>query len=243
MKLTTPPLAPKTLTALNQLGIATLDDLRRYGSVGTFLLLKAAGCTLTQSTLWQLEALLHNIRPTELSHEQKVALQQDVKNHPPVALFPQPSEMAAFMRAALEQAQQSAAMGEIPVGTVVVKDGQIIAAAHNRCVQDHNISHHAEICALAAAGKHLGNYRLEDCDVYVTLEPCTMCASALIQARVKRVIFGAAEPKTGAAGSVLNIFALKRLNPHTAVLGGILQTECQAVLQDFFAARRRAKAI
>ncbi|STZ75960.1 tRNA adenosine(34) deaminase TadA [Bergeriella denitrificans] len=236
--LTTPPIAPKTLLALQRLGIHTSDDLRRFGSAKTFLLLKAAGLTLTYSTLWQLEALLLGIRPQELDAAQKHALKTAVKNHAPVAMFPMPSEMERFMQAALAQARQAAALGEIPVGAVVVKNGEIIAAAHNSCIGDHNISHHAEIRALAQAGAALQNYRLEDCDVYITLEPCCMCASALIQARVKRVVYGASEPKTGAAGSVLDVFGDIRLNRHTAVLGGVSANECQAVLQRFFDARR-----
>ncbi|WP_416190809.1 tRNA adenosine(34) deaminase TadA [Neisseria sp. CCUG12390] len=238
MKLTTLPLAPKTVAALAQLGIETLADLRETGSVKAFLLLKAAGLTVTQSTLWQFEALLSGINAADLDESRKSGLLRQVKNHPPVAVFPMPSEMENFMRAALEQAKIAAQMGEIPVGAVVVQNGRIIAAAHNTCVSDHNISHHAEIRALAQAGAAAGNYRLDGCDVYVTLEPCAMCASALIQARVKRVIFGAVEPKTGAAGSVLNLFENSVLNKHTAVLGGILAEACKDVLQDFFAARR-----
>ncbi|WP_165088453.1 tRNA adenosine(34) deaminase TadA [Neisseria yangbaofengii] len=238
MKLSTPPIAPKTLAALNRLGITTVADLRATGSSKTFLLLKAAGCTITRSTLWQLEALLLGVAATDLSDTQKAALSEQIKQHPPVTVFPAPSEMRNFMQAALQQAGQSAQMGEIPVGAVVVENGQIIAAAHNTCVHDHNISHHAEIRALAQAGAALGNYRLDGCDVYVTLEPCAMCASALIQARVKRVVFGAAEPKTGAAGSVLNLFENSFLNKHTAVLGGVLADECRNALQDFFQKRR-----
>ncbi|WP_165007915.1 tRNA adenosine(34) deaminase TadA [Neisseria yangbaofengii] len=238
MKLSTPPIAPKTLAALNRLGITTMADLRATGSSKTFLLLKAAGYTITRSTLWQLEALLLGVAATDLSDTQKAALSEQIKQHPPVTVFPAPSEMRNFMQAALQQAGQSAQMGEIPVGAVVVENGQIIAAAHNTCVHDHNISHHAEIRALAQAGAALGNYRLDGCDVYVTLEPCAMCASALIQARVKRVVFGAAEPKTGAAGSVLNLFENSFLNKHTAVLGGVLADECRNALQDFFQKRR-----
>ena len=238
MKLSTPPIAPKTLAALNRLGFATLADLRETGSAKAFLLLKAAGCTVTQSTLWQLEALLLGIAATDLSDAQKAALSEHIKQHPPVAVFLTPSEMAEFMQAALRQAEQSAQMGEIPVGAVVVHKGQIIAAAHNTCVHDHNISHHAEIRALAQAGAALNNYRLDGCDVYITLEPCAMCASALIQARVKRVIFGAAEPETGAAGSVLNLFENSLLNKHTAVLGGVLADECRNLLQAFFQKKR-----
>ncbi|MCP1660210.1 tRNA adenosine(34) deaminase TadA [Neisseria perflava] len=236
--LTTPPLAPKTLSALQKMGIVMLEDLRTQGAVKAFLLLKAAGLTLTNSTLWQLAALCDGADVHEMEAEQKEKLRQAVKNHPPVALFPRPSEMVDFMRTALQQAHMAAQIGEIPVGAVVVKDGAIIAAAHNSCIQDCNISHHAEIRALAQAGAALGNYRLDGCDVYVTLEPCAMCASAMIQARVARVVFGAAEPKTGAAGSVLDVFGNRALNKHTAVQGGILEEECQAILQQFFAQKR-----
>ena len=238
MPLTTPPLAPKTVQALQEFGIATLADLRTHGAAKTFLLLKAAGLTVTRSTLWQLAALLQNTTPQALSEHEKAALLETLRTHPPVAVFPPQAEMEGFMRAALAQAAQSAAAGEVPVGAVVVHQGDIIAAAHNRCIADHNISHHAEIRALAAAGQARQNYRLDDCDVYITLEPCSMCASALIQARVRRVIYGAAEPKTGAAGSVLDLFSDGRLNKHTAITGGILADECQALLQDFFAQKR-----
>ena len=237
--LTTLPLAPKTLAALKKLGIRTLEDLQKIGAVRAFLLLKASGLTVTKSTLWQLDALVSGVDVRHISEERKTELGEALKNHPPVAVFPSQNYMEAFMRLAIEQARQSAALGEVPVGSVIVYQGEAIAAAHNTCISDHNVSHHAEINALAAAGKALQNYRLEDCDVYITLEPCTMCASALIQARVRRVIYGAAEPKTGAAGSVVDLFADKRLNKHTAILGGILAEECQSVLQDFFAAKRK----
>ena len=238
--LTTPPLAPKTLAVLKELGIRTREDLQKIGIVRAFLLLKASGLTVTKSTLWQLDALVSGVDVRHISEERKTELGEALKNHPPVAVFPSQNDMEAFMRLAIEQARQSAALGEVPVGAVIVYQGEVIAAAHNTCIGDHNVSHHAEINALAAAGKALQNYRLEDCDVYITLEPCSMCASALIQARVGRVIYGAAEAKTGAAGSVVDLFADKRLNKHTAILGGILAEECQSVLQDFFAAKRKA---
>ena len=143
------------------------------------------------------------------------------------------------MQAALVQAALAAEAGEVPVGAVVVHCGNIVAQAYNRCVADCNVSHHAEILALAQAGQVLGSYRLNECDVYVSLEPCAMCASALMQARVARVIFAASEPKTGAAGSVVNLFANKVLNAHTAVLGGVLADEAQAILQQFFQSKRK----
>ncbi|EMP3044204.1 TPA: nucleoside deaminase [Neisseria meningitidis] len=237
--LTTPPLAPKTVAALHRLGIRTLEELRQNGSVKAFLLLKESGLTLTKSTLWQLESLLDGTPPQEMSQAHKARLLAKLKNHPPVAAFPPQGEMAHFMGLALEQAKLSALMGEIPVGAVIVSDGKIIASAHNTCIADCNVSRHAEINALAQAGGKMQNYRLDGCDIYITLEPCAMCASALIQARVKRVIYGAGEPKTGAAGSIVNLFADKRLNTHTAIRGGILQEECRAVLSRFFQNKRK----
>ncbi|HEZ5778998.1 TPA: nucleoside deaminase [Neisseria meningitidis] len=237
--LTTPPLAPKTVAALHRLGIRTLEELRQNGAVQTFLLLKASGLTLTKSTLWQLQSLLDGTPPQEMSQAHKARLLAELKNHPPVAAFPPQGEMAHFMGLALEQAKLSALMGEIPVGAVIVSDGKIIASAHNTCIADCNVSRHAEINALAQAGGKMQNYRLDGCDIYITLEPCAMCASALIQARVKRVIYGAGEPKTGAAGSIVNLFADKRLNTHTAIRGGILQEECRAVLSRFFQNKRK----
>lgn len=237
--LTTPPLAPKTLAALHRLGIRTLADLRQTGAVQTFLLLKASGLTLTKSTLWQLESLLNGTLPQEITQHDKTRLLTELKNHPPVAAFPPQGEMAHFMGLALGQAKLSALMGEIPVGAVIVSDGKIIASAHNTCIADCNVSRHAEINALAQAGSEMQNYRLDGCDIYITLEPCAMCASALIQARIKRVIYGAVEPKTGAAGSIVNLFADKRLNTHTAIRGGILQEECRSVLSCFFQNKRK----
>lgn len=237
--LTTPPLAPKTLAALHRLGIRTLADLRQTGAVQTFLLLKASGLTLTKSTLWQLGSLLNGTLPQEITQHDKTRLLAELKNHPPVAAFPPQSEMEYFMDLALEQAKLSALMGEIPVGAIIVSDGKIIASAHNTCIADCNVSRHAEINALAQAGSEMQNYRLDGCDIYITLEPCTMCASALIQARIKRVIYGATEPKTGAAGSIVNLFADKRLNTHTAIRGGILQEECRSVLSCFFQNKRK----
>ncbi|QEY26489.1 tRNA adenosine(34) deaminase TadA [Neisseria zalophi] len=238
MQLTHPPLTEKVLKTLQSIGIHSQADLQKYSAVTAFLLLKAAGLTITRSTLWQLVALQHNIRLQDLKPSEKTALLERVRQHPPVAIFPPVQEMEYFMKLALQQAQESARIGEIPVGAVVVKNGQPIAAAHNSCISGCDISRHAEISALAQAGHKLQNYRLDGCDVYVTLEPCTMCASALIQARVRRVIYGAKEPKTGAAGSIINLFADRRLNSHTAIKGGILADESQDILQNFFNGKR-----
>lgn len=149
------------------------------------------------------------------------------------------SDDARWMRLALEQARQAAAQGEVPVGAVVVQGGQLVAAAGNAPRARCDPSAHAEVLALRAAARTLGNYRLPpDATLYVTLEPCAMCAGALLHARVGRVVFGAADPKAGAAGSVLDVLGEPRLNAHTAVQGGVLAAECGALLQDFFKARR-----
>ncbi|WP_338809568.1 tRNA adenosine(34) deaminase TadA [Neisseria leonii] len=233
--------APSTLAALHRIGIRSRQDLQAAGAVHTFLLLKASGCTFTRSILWQLAAETDGITADSLTQADKQRLLDEVRRHPPVALPPGDAEAARHMRHALEQAAAAATAGEIPVGAVVVQNGRIIAAAHNQSITRRDISAHAEIRALAAAGAALGNYRLDGCDVYITLEPCAMCSSALIQARVRRVIYGAAEPRTGAAGSVINLFAEGRLNRHTAVFGGIEAEACRRQLQDFFRNRRPEK--
>lgn len=146
-----------------------------------------------------------------------------------------------FMQQALALARQAAEAGEVPVGAVLVHRGQVIATGHNAPIGEHDPTAHAEIRALRDAAGRLGNYRLEDCALYVTLEPCPMCAGALLHARVKRVVFGAADPKTGAAGSVLDLFAMPQLNHQTEVQGGLLANECGALLQAFFQRKREAQ--
>ena len=143
-----------------------------------------------------------------------------------------------FMRAALDLAGQAQTAGEVPVGAVVVRDGVIIGRGFNAPISRHDPSAHAEMMALRDAAQRLGNYRLADCELFVTLEPCLMCAGAIMHARIARVVFGAGDPKTGACGSVLDAFAEPRLNHHTEVAGGLLAEECGAMLSDFFAKRR-----
>jgi len=143
-----------------------------------------------------------------------------------------------WMQAALIQAQLAGAAGEVPVGAVVVLGGKIIGVGCNAPIHTYDPTAHAEIVALRAAARHLGNYRLDDCELFVTLEPCTMCAGAMLHARLKRVVFGAPDPKTGAAGSVSNVFAVPQLNHHTHIEGGLLQETCANLLQDFFKQQR-----
>ncbi|MFZ6744641.1 tRNA adenosine(34) deaminase TadA [Undibacterium sp. JH2W] len=147
---------------------------------------------------------------------------------------------AQFMQAAYQQALLAWNEGEVPVGAVVVKDGVIIASGYNRPIGKHDPTAHAEIMALRAAAELMGNYRLPGCELYVTLEPCMMCAGAMMHARLARVIFAASDPKTGVAGSLLNVFEHGQLNHHTQVTGGILADECSSMLKDFFAQRRAA---
>ena len=148
------------------------------------------------------------------------------------------SDDAYFMEQAIAQARRAEALGEVPVGAVVVRDGVVIATGYNHPIGTHDPTAHAEIMALRAAAAILGNYRLPGCELYVTLEPCAMCSGAMMHARLARVVFGAADPKTGACGSIVNLFQQERLNHHTEVIGGILAEECGAMLKEFFAARR-----
>lgn len=143
-----------------------------------------------------------------------------------------------YMRAALELAQQAWQMGEVPVGAVVVHEGNIIGRGANAPISRSDPSAHAEMLALRDAALFLRNYRLPQVTLYVTLEPCAMCVGVILHARVARVVFGAADAKTGAAGSVLNLFDEPQLNHHTHIQGGLLATECGAMLSAFFAERR-----
>jgi len=142
------------------------------------------------------------------------------------------------MRLALDQAHNAWLAGEVPVGAVIMREGVVIATGYNRPITTHDPTAHAELVALRHAAQLLENYRLPECELFVTLEPCAMCAMALMHARFKRVVFGAVDPKTGAAGSVLNLFDEPRLNHHTQLLGGVMAGPCGQILRDFFAERR-----
>jgi len=143
-----------------------------------------------------------------------------------------------FMRAALEQARMAGTCDEVPVGAVVVLDGEIVGRGFNHPIGLHDPTAHAEVMALRDAAARLGNYRLPGCQLYVTLEPCAMCCGAIMHSRIARVVFGARDPKTGVAGSVIDLFAEPRLNHHADVEGGLLADECGGLLSAFFAARR-----
>ncbi len=149
----------------------------------------------------------------------------------------------AYMRAAMAQAELARDAGEVPVGAVLVIDGEIVGRGFNQPISANDPTAHAEVMALRDAGLHQANYRLPGSTLYVTLEPCVMCCGAIMHARVERVVYGACDPKTGAAGSVINLFDQARLNHHAQAYGGVLAEECGAMLSNFFAERRaRAKA-
>ena len=148
---------------------------------------------------------------------------------------------ASFMQLALDLAHQAANIGEVPVGAIVVKDGVVIGRGSNAPIGLNDPTAHAEVIAMRQAAQYLGNYRLIDCTLYVTLEPCAMCCGAMQHARIAQLIYGASDPKTGACGSVINLMAEPKLNHHTAVIGGVLAVECGAVLTNFFKQRRLAK--
>jgi tRNA(adenine34) deaminase len=143
-----------------------------------------------------------------------------------------------FMRLAMDEAHRAQADGEVPVGAVLVREDQVIATGRNAPIGTHDASAHAEIVALRAAGQALGNYRLDGTVLYVTLEPCLMCAAAIVHARVRRLVFGAFDPKAGAAGGIIDAFALKGLNHRVDVFGGVLEAECAGLLSGFFTSVR-----
>ena len=144
-----------------------------------------------------------------------------------------------WMAEALALARAAQARGEVPVGAIVVSEGTIVGRGGNAPIAGNDPTAHAEIAALREAAHALGNYRLLGCELYVTIEPCAMCAGAIMHARIRRLVFGAPDPKTGACGSVVDLFAEPRLNHHTAVTGGVAAEACAALLSDFFASRRQ----
>jgi len=148
----------------------------------------------------------------------------------------------AFMKQALDLAREAQATGEVPVGAVVVKDGVVVGRGYNRPISSHDPSAHAEMVALRDAAARLGNYRLSGCDLFVTLEPCVMCAGAILHARIGRLVFGARDTKTGACGSVIDLFGEPRLNHQTQVVAEVLPEAARDLLQTFFGARRGSPA-
>ncbi len=150
----------------------------------------------------------------------------------------EPFDDQYWMEQALVYAKQAEQLDEIPVGAIIVKNNQLISAGYNRSITDNDPSAHAEMIAVREAGKVLNNYRLIDCTLYVTLEPCSMCAGLLVHSRIKRLVFGAADAKTGSAGSIMNLLQEPRLNHQVEITGGVLETQCAEVISSFFKRRR-----
>ena len=149
-----------------------------------------------------------------------------------------PTQDEIWMQHAIAEAKAAQEAGEVPVGAAIVKDGEIVSVGQNRNLRDRDPSAHAEIVALRAAGAHLGNHRLDGCEMYVVIEPCSMCAGALVHARLKRLVYGARDPKAGAAESVLNVVNHPRLNHRMEITAGVLEEECSQMLTEFFRSRR-----
>jgi tRNA(adenine34) deaminase len=148
-----------------------------------------------------------------------------------------------WMQRALDEAAAAEAAGEVPIGAVIVKDGELIASGQNRNLRDHDPTAHAEMASLRAAGVALGNHRLTDCEMFVVIEPCAMCAGALVHARLKRLVYGAKDPKAGAVESVMQVINHPRLNHRIEVTSGVLEDRCSAIVREFFRARRAAQQI
>ncbi|OHX13160.1 tRNA adenosine(34) deaminase TadA [Chromobacterium sphagni] len=241
MTLSSPPLPPAAIGWLASLNIRTRPQLQQRGAVTAFLQLKAAGHTVTRRLLFALEAAARGIHWQQLNDGDRAALLQQLASHPPVALPPDEASRRGFMLQALQLAELAAVEGEVPVGAVVVKNGMVVGRGYNQPIGLHDPSAHAEMLALRDAARHLGNYRLDGCDLYVTLEPCPMCSGAILHARIARVLYGARDAKTGAAGSTVDLFANAQLNHHAAVFGGIEAERCAEQLSAFFQLRRQNK--
>jgi tRNA(adenine34) deaminase len=149
------------------------------------------------------------------------------------------SENHKFMKLALELAKEAELKNEVPVGALIVRDGQIIGHGMNTSISDHDPTSHAEINAIREASKAIKNYRLKNCSIFVTLEPCVMCVGAIQHARIEKIIFGAPDPKTGACGSMIDLISNKEINYHTEAVGGLLEKECSQILKNFFFSKRK----
>lgn len=229
---------PKARQWLAQLGIVSPEQLRQLGAPAVFQALHRRHFPVNRRLLWGLLAIERGCHWSDLTDEEKQYSWQEVQQGFPPLMPDELPVAEQAMELALAQARQAQAVGEVPVGAVVMQGETLIAVGHNLPRQQHDPTAHAEIVAVRRAAEKLANYRLQDCTLYVTLEPCVMCAGAILHARLQRVVFGAYDERAGAAGSVCNVFAMPVLNHQTAVSGGILATPCRELLQQFFAQRR-----
>ncbi len=229
---------PKARQWLAQLGITSPDQLQQLTAHAVFQALQRRRFPVNRRLLWGLMAIERGCHWSQLTDEEKQQAWQAVQQGFPPLMPDELPVAEQAMQLALAQAQLAQAVGEVPVGAVVMQGDTLIAVGHNLPRQHHDPTAHAEIVALRRAAEKLANYRLQDCTLYVTLEPCVMCAGAILHARLQRVVFGAYDARAGAAGSVCDVFAMSALNHQTAVSGGLLATPCRELLQQFFAQRR-----
>jgi tRNA(adenine34) deaminase len=219
---------------LERLNLASTELIRQHGYLKIYSQLKLAFPSMNYQALYDLYCLAQQSLCYTLAPEKQAELRREFKTMPPRHVWLKPDSIKQFLTAAEEQAQLALQHNEIPIGAVIVHQGEIIAQGYNRTRSDNNIMAHAEIVAISAAQQHLQNYRLNDCDLYVTIEPCLMCSGAIINSRIKRIIFGACEPKTGACLSQYQVFNNKKTNHHTEVIGPINQSYYSRLISNFF---------
>lgn len=219
---------------LERLNLATTKLIRQHGYLEIYSQLKLAFPSINYQALYDLYCLAQQSLCYTLAPEKQAELRAEFKAMTPRHIWLKPDTIKHFLTAAEEQAQLALQDNEIPIGAVIVHQEQIIARGYNRTRGDNNIMAHAEIVAILAAQQHLQNYRLNECDLYITVEPCLMCSGAIINSRIKRVIFGACEPKTGAYISQHQVFNNKKTNHHTEVIGPIDQNHYSRLISTFF---------
>lgn len=219
---------------LERLNLATTKLIRQHGYLEIYSQLKLAFPSINYQALYDLYCLAQQSLCYTLAPEKQAELRAEFKAMTPRHIWLKPDTIKHFLTAAEEQAQLALQGNEVPIGAVIVHQEQIIARGYNRTRGDNNIMAHAEIVAILAAQQHLQNYRLNECDLYITVEPCLMCSGAIINSRIKRVIFGACEPKTGAYISQHQVFNNKKTNHHTEVIGPIDQNHYSRLISTFF---------
>jgi tRNA(Arg) A34 adenosine deaminase TadA len=216
------------------LNLASTELIRQHGYLEIYSQLKLAFPSMSYQALYDLYCLAQQSLCYTLAPEKQTELRTEFKAMTPRHVWLQSDTIKHFLTAAEEQAQLALEYNEIPIGAVVVHQGEIIARGYNRTRSDNNIMAHAEIVAILAAQQCLQNYRLNECDLYVTIEPCLMCSGAIINSRIKRVVYGACELKTGACISQHQVFNNKKTNHHTEVIGPIDQKYYSRLISDFF---------
>jgi tRNA(Arg) A34 adenosine deaminase TadA len=218
--------------------ITTLDDILKYNPIQLYALLKEKNPGLNFNVLFHLYSIYKKINFSAIDSNLKIILINEYKQLLPKLQNPTIDEINYYLNKALNLANKSYIINEVPIGAIIVKNNTIIGKGYNKTIKNNSILGHAEILAIQSAQKKLNNYRLIDCDLYVTIEPCVMCIGAIMNARIKRVIFGALEPKTGAIKSQYNILNNNLLNHHTQSIGPINNIYYSQILKDFFKKKR-----